>query len=60
MPRTTYARAMVRRAFAAALAISFCVGPAAAPTNEEIFNYRGPDREQVLIEGARKEGQVVL
>jgi ABC-type Fe3+ transport system substrate-binding protein len=60
MPRITCARAMVRRAFAAALAMSFCVGPARALSNEEIFNYRGPDREQVLIEGARKEGQVVL
>ena len=31
-----------------------------ALTPEEALNYRGPDREQKLIEGARKEGQVVL
>jgi iron(III) transport system substrate-binding protein len=34
--------------------------PARALTNQEIFNLNGPDREQKLIEGARKEGQVVL
>src|SRR5947208_11248720 len=61
MPRIiTCARATVRLAFAAVLATLFCVGPARALTNEAIFNYRAPDREQVLIEGARKEGQVVL
>ena len=32
----------------------------AALTNEEIFNYKGPDREQKLIDGAKQEGQVVL
>src|SRR5262245_50950243 len=31
-----------------------------AQTAAEIVNYRGPDREQKLIDGARKEGQVVL
>src|SRR5262245_61253094 len=31
-----------------------------ALTPEEILNYRGTDRQQVLIDGARKEGQVVL
>jgi iron(III) transport system substrate-binding protein len=52
---------MIRRAIVATgLAISLCMGEAKALTNEEIFNYRGPDREQVLIEGAKKEGQVVL
>src|SRR5262249_55762237 len=34
--------------------------PARALTPEEALNYRGPDREQKLIEGARQEGQVVL
>jgi iron(III) transport system substrate-binding protein len=34
--------------------------PANALTPEEIVNYRGADRQQVLIDGARKEGQVVL
>jgi ABC-type Fe3+ transport system substrate-binding protein len=33
---------------------------ASARTAEEILNYRGPDREQMLIEGAKMEGQVVL
>src|SRR5262249_33418406 len=31
-----------------------------ALTPEEIATYRGADRQQVLIDGARKEGQVVL
>jgi iron(III) transport system substrate-binding protein len=35
-------------------------GSVTAFTNEEIFNYRGPDREQKLIDGAKQEGQVVL
>ena len=52
---------MIRRAIlASGLAISLYVGEANALTNEEIFNYRGADREHVLIEGAKKEGQVVL
>src|SRR5436190_12084177 len=61
MPAITCARPMVRRAMsAAALATLLCIGQAKALTNEDIFNYQGPDRKQVLIEGARKEGQVVL
>lgn len=34
--------------------------PAAAQAPVDIFKYDGPDRQQRLIEGARKEGQVVL
>jgi iron(III) transport system substrate-binding protein len=34
--------------------------PAAAAPGNEIVTYRGADREQKLIEGARQEGQVVL
>jgi ABC-type Fe3+ transport system substrate-binding protein len=34
--------------------------PSAALTSEELFNYKGPDRERVLVEGAKREGQVVL
>src|SRR3954447_16570063 len=45
---------------ATALASLLYVAPATALTNEEIFNYKGSDREQLLIEGAKKEGQVVL
>jgi iron(III) transport system substrate-binding protein len=53
----------IRQAISVAIAgaISLiCAGPAVALTNEEIFNYKGPDREQMRIEGAKKEGQVVL
>jgi ABC-type Fe3+ transport system substrate-binding protein len=34
--------------------------PAAALTAAEILNYQGPDRDQILLEGAKKEGEVVL
>ena len=33
---------------------------ARAQSNDEILTYRGADREQKLIEGAKKEGQVVI
>ncbi len=33
---------------------------AAAQTPQDILLYKGPDRDQRLIEGARKEGQVVI
>src|SRR6266850_1538598 len=29
-------------------------------TTEEILNYKGPDRQKVLEDGARKEGTVVI
>jgi ABC-type Fe3+ transport system substrate-binding protein len=45
---------------AVAFAALFGARSAAALTNEEIFNYKGADREQKLIEGAKQEGQVVL
>src|SRR5437667_12753882 len=38
----------------------FALPPARALTVAEIANLKGPDREQVLLEGARKEGKVVL
>src|SRR3954454_14666623 len=61
MQATIGTRPMIRRAIlATGLAIPLCMGKANALTNDEILNYRGPDREQVLIEGAKKEGQVVL
>ena len=44
----------------AALAIALLAGPASAQKPHDILFYKGPDREQKLIEGARKEGQVVL
>ena len=43
------------------LAFIIAAAPSAhALTAEEIVNYRGADRQQVLIYGAKKEGQVVL
>ena len=47
-------------AVAAALAALVYAGPAAALSAKDIVDYRGPDREQKLIEGATREGQVVL
>jgi iron(III) transport system substrate-binding protein len=44
----------------AGLAALICAGPACALGANDIASYRGPDREQKLIEGAAKEGQVVL
>ncbi len=43
---------------ATALAASVAT-PAAALTNEEIALLSGPDREKILIEGAKKEGSVI-
>jgi ABC-type Fe3+ transport system substrate-binding protein len=40
--------------------IAFATAPASAQTPSDILTYKGPDREQKLIEGARKEGQVVI
>jgi iron(III) transport system substrate-binding protein len=50
----------MQRALAAIAAVICCAGSAHALTPEEIVNYRGADREQMLVEGAKKEGQVVL
>jgi len=46
----------------AAAMFSAVLGAARAEafTNDEIFNYQGPDRDKVLEEGARREGSVVL
>lgn len=46
-----------RRAMIVGLAVVLCAGSAAA---QDIFKYNGPDREQKLIEGAKKEGQVIF
>src|SRR5881227_1871031 len=40
--------------------VALLVGVASSHAQFDIVNYRGPDREQKLIEGAKKEGQVVL
>jgi iron(III) transport system substrate-binding protein len=44
---------------AAAVLATSCAG-ARAQTAADILNYKGADREQVLLEGARKEGQLVF
>src|SRR6266550_2166675 len=44
----------------AAIAALISIPSAHALTPEEIVNYRGADRQQMLLDGARKEGQVVL
>ncbi len=53
---------LLLRAIAVAMAIAGFGQPLHAQTSLDIdiVNYRGADREQKLIEGARKEGQVVL
>ena len=42
-----------------ALVLLACA-PARALSTEEILNYKGPDRQQVLEQGARREGTVVI
>src|SRR6202049_1032442 len=49
-----------RSAVLAVLAALICASPACAAGGDDIVDYRGADREQKLIEGAAREGQVVL
>jgi iron(III) transport system substrate-binding protein len=42
------------------MALLLWAAPCAAESISDIATYRGPDREQKLIEGAMREGQVVL
>ena len=44
----------------AALALMVHAGPVFAQASEDILTYKGQDRAQRLIEGAKKEGQVVI
>ena len=44
----------------ACAALLSALASARAQSNDEILTYRGADREQKLIEGAKKEGQVVI
>ncbi|MEA2907586.1 MAG: iron(III) transport system substrate-binding protein, partial [Alphaproteobacteria bacterium] len=62
MPKAEPSRRTARCMLSIAVAIlaSHAARPAMALTNEEIFNYRGSDREHMLVAGARTEGQVVL
>ena len=46
----------VLRAIAAVMLIA-ALGHTAHAQTADIVNYRGPDREQKLIEGAKKEGE---
>jgi ABC-type Fe3+ transport system substrate-binding protein len=48
------------RPIAMAVAVVLCAHSASAQAPDDIFKYSGPDRQQKLIEGARKEGQVVF
>ena len=48
------------RSLVVALAAFAATSSASAASGNEIVTYRGADREQRLIEGARREGQVVL
>ena len=48
------------RWLAAGLALLSCACPAVAQNAESILLYTGADREEKLIQGARREGQVVV
>ena len=51
----------LRRAFAALASFTACLALAQAPArNDEIFRYRGADRDARLVERAKQEGSVVL
>jgi ABC-type Fe3+ transport system substrate-binding protein len=53
--------AMISRAVLPLALLSIMnLGSAYAQSADDILRYKGPDREQKLIEGAKKEGQVVL
>ena len=53
---------LIRRLALAALwlTVSSAAGPAWSESTEEILRYTGADRDQKLVEGAKKEGQVVI
>ena len=51
--------ALLRSLLVFAAILTFCAGPALAQTaGDNPAMYRGPDREQRLIEGAKKEGVI--
>lgn len=45
---------------AAGLLAAALVAPTVTLANEKVYNYRGPDRQKMLEEGARKEGRLVI
>jgi ABC-type Fe3+ transport system substrate-binding protein len=51
---------LMRRAFGVGIAAMLWAGSALAQGADDILLYSGPDREQRLIEGAKREGQVVI
>jgi iron(III) transport system substrate-binding protein len=60
MTRTRGAAVISRAVLPLALVALMYVGSASAQSANDILLYKGADREQKLIEGAKKEGQVVL
>ena len=54
------ARRPRHRLLALVVGLALSVGPAFAEDDVDILLYKGADREQKLIDGARPEGQVVL
>ena len=40
--------------------VAFGAGEARALSTKEILNYKGADRQTMLIKGARKEGKLVI
>ncbi len=52
-------KALVRFSLAGAVALGLGVS-ANALTTEEILNYKGADRDKILTEGAKKEGQIIF
>ncbi len=47
-------------ATAAAVMLVMGAGPASALSTKEILNYKGADRQEMLIKGARKEGKLII
>jgi hypothetical protein len=61
-PREEQMRSLRSRVagLAAAAGLLAAAGSAGAAESIDILNYRGPDREQRLLAGARAEGQVFI
>ena len=51
---------MTKKALALSLGLWIAAAHAQAPRNDEVYRYKGADREARLVEQARKEGTVVL
>lgn len=55
-----WAPSVARAVAGAGFAVLFGLSQANALTVDEIANYKGPDRQKVLEDGARKEGKVTI